>query len=131
AGVRSTTARAVAESVARHENTAYPEVVLALARFDVACGAYRRARARLAALLAAPALARRRRVEALIIDAHAARALEQADEANLALGQFLEISSEGVMARCFHEDGVGLWEPLMTLASKAATLDPDSACLDV
>jgi LuxR family maltose regulon positive regulatory protein len=131
AGVRSATARAVAESVARRENTAYPEVVLALARFDVASGAYRRARARLVALLAAPALARRRRVEALIIDAHAARALEQADEANLALGQVLEISSEGAMARCFHEDGVGLWEPLMALASKMATLDPDSACLDV
>jgi hypothetical protein len=102
-----------------------------LARFDVSSGAYRRARTRLAALLSAPALARRRRVEALIIDAHAARALEQADEADLALGQVLAMSGEGVMARCFHEDGVGLWEPLMALASKMATLDPDSACLDV
>jgi LuxR family maltose regulon positive regulatory protein len=130
AGLRDATVRALAESVAQHGKTACPEAVLALARFDVSSGAYRRARARLAALLSARDLARRRRVEALILDAHAAQALEQEDEAGLALGQFLAISGDGVMARCFHEDGVGLWEPLLALASKMATLDPDSACLD-
>jgi LuxR family transcriptional regulator, maltose regulon positive regulatory protein len=130
-GASGATARELVESLARHGKTACSETVLALARFDVSSGAYRRARTRLAALLAAPALARRRRVEALIIDARAAHAIEQAGEANLALEQVLAMSREGVMARCFHEDGVGLWEPLMALASKMATIDPNSACLDV
>jgi LuxR family transcriptional regulator, maltose regulon positive regulatory protein len=131
AGVSSATARTLAESVARRGKTADPEAVLALTRFDVSNGAYRRARARIAALLAAPVLARRRRVEALIVDAHAAYALEQSGEVNRALEQVLALSCEGVLARCFHEDGAGLWDQLMALASKMATVDPNSMCLDV
>jgi DNA-binding NarL/FixJ family response regulator len=34
------------------------------------------------------------------------------------------------MARRFHEDGAGLWEPLMALGSRIATLDPGNSCLD-
>jgi hypothetical protein len=131
AGRRDARARALAEIVARHGKSGHSEGVLASARFDVSTGAYRRARAKLLGLLSATDLCRRRRVEALIIDARAALALNQADEADIALGQFLDISSEGVMARRFHEDGAGLWEPLMALASRITTVDASNTSLDV
>jgi ATP/maltotriose-dependent transcriptional regulator MalT len=131
AGRRDASARALAEIVTRRAKSGRSEAVLALARFDVSTGACRRARARLSGLLAAPDLCRRRRVEALIVDARAAFALKQAEEADIALEQFLDLSREGVMARRFHEDGIGLWEPLMALASRIATVDPSNTCLDI
>jgi hypothetical protein len=132
AGPRDAAARALAERIGRHGKAACAEAVIALARFDVLGGACKRARTRLAGLLAVPDLVRRRRVEALIVDARAALALNREDEADLALKQMLTISGEGgVMVRCFHEEGVGLWDRLMDVASKMATAEPDSACLDV
>jgi hypothetical protein len=131
AGRRDASARTLAEIVAQHGKAGRPEAILARARFDVSAGAYRRARTGLQALLSAPNVSRRRRVEALIIDARSAQALNQADDADIALEKFLVLSGEGVMARRFHDDGAGLWEPLMALASRIATTDASNPCLDI
>jgi LuxR family transcriptional regulator, maltose regulon positive regulatory protein len=131
AGVRGAKIRVLAESLAQRDNGACPEAILALARCDLVSGAWRRARGRLAGLFAAPAVARRWRVEGLILDARAAHALEQESDVSAALEQFLVMSAKGVMVRCFHDDGAELWEPLMASAARMAASDSDGACLDV
>lgn len=131
AGRRDAAVKAAAEALKAHGEEGSTEALLALARLDISNGAHKRARARLGPLLTAANLVKRQRIEALLLDARAAHALNRPDEVETALGQFLALSSEGVMTRCFHDDGAGLWDPLMALASKMATADPDGSHLDI
>jgi DNA-binding CsgD family transcriptional regulator len=122
-------AASLAQEIKKLGGSEAPEVVLALATFEIEKGANAAARVRLAALLSRE-LPRRWRMRGLILDARAAAALAAGGDAGASLARYLALCGEGVMAATFFEDGAALWNELLDITSKLTPMGQRDRRLD-